>query len=389
MLDTAAESAREQVKITSIKAMRVGQRTWIKIETDQGFVGYGPGGPSGVVARDVIANLQNGRLPHLGLIGKDPLAIQVHHHNMFYGYPQRGRQMKVLSGIDMALWDLAGKILNQPVSVLLGGNFRDKIQLYSHCGGGDFLSREEWRDRAQKMKESRLGFKAFKIDIHHVLGIPMQQYVPSIGPREARNVHRAYELAREELGDDIDIIVHCHNELDVPSAIKVAQAIEPIKPLFYEDPIAPGYSEGWMALRRATNLPIMTGENLALAEQALPFLQHQAVDVLQPDLINAGGITGTRTIAEIAALYRIPVCLHNVGGLGLNMASQQWSAAVFNCPLMESRGDSDRADEAASNTPVIKDGFMEVSTLPGLGLDLNQEYMKQARNEGEPWWGDD
>jgi L-alanine-DL-glutamate epimerase-like enolase superfamily enzyme len=374
MLETAAESVREQVKITSIKAMTVGQRTWIKIETDRGFVGYGPGGPSGVIARDVIDNLHNGRLPHLGLIGKDPLAIQVHHHNMFYGFPQRGRQMKVLSGIDMALWDLAGKILNQPVSVLLGGNFR---------------SREEWRDRAQKMKESRLGFKAFKIDIHHVLGMPMQQYAPSIGPRETRNVARAYELAREELGDDIDIIVHCHSELDVPTAIKVAQAVEPIKPLFYEDPIAAAYSEGWMALRRATHLPIMTGENLALAEQVLPFLQNQAVNHLQPDLINAGGITGTRTIAELAALYRIPVSLHNVGGLGLNMASQQWSAAVFNCPLMESRGDSDQAPEALSNTPVIKDGFMEVSTLPGLGIDLNQEYMKEARNEGEPWWGDD
>ena len=109
--------------------------------------------------------------------------------------------------------------------------------------------------------------------------------------------------------------------------------------------------------------------------------------MLQPDLINAGGITGTRTIAELAALYRIPVCLHNVGGYGLNMASQQWSAAIFNCPLMESRGNSDQADEATSNTPVIKDGFMEISTMPGLGIDLNQEYMKQARNEGEPWWG--
>lgn len=389
MLGSVADSVREQVKITNIKAMQVGANTWIKIETDRGYEGYGPSGPSGVIARDVIDHLHTGRLPHLGLIGKDPLTIQVHHHNMFYGYPQRGRQMKVLSGIDMALWDLAGKILNQPVSVLLGGNFRDRIKLYSHCGGGDFLSREEWRDRAQKMKENRLGIKAFKIDIHHVLGVPMQQYSTSIGPQEARNVARAYELAREELGDDIDIIVHCHNELDVPSAIKVAQAVEPINPLFYEDPIAPRFSEGWMALRRATNLPIMTGENLALAEDALPFLQHQAVDVLQPDLINSGGITGTRTIAELAALYRIPVCLHNVSGLGLNMASQQWSAAVFNCPLMESRSNSDQAPEAASNAPIVQDGYMDVSTKSGLGIDLNQEYMKEARNEGEPWWGDD
>ena len=387
-MDKIADAAREQIKITAIKAMQVGPRTWIKIETDAGIVGYGPCGGSGIFARDVTAGLEGGRLPHLGLIGKDPLAIQVHFHNMFYAYPQGGRQVRVLSGIDIALWDLAGKILNQPVSVLLGGNFRQKIPLYSHCGGGDFLSREEWRDRAQQLKEDPHGFRAFKIDIHHVFGVPMQQYTPSIGPREARNVRRAYELAREALGDEIDIIVHCHNELDVPSAIKVAQAVEPIEPLFYEDSIAPAFSEGWLALRRATRLPIMTGENIELADQAMPFIQTQAIDALQPDLINSGGITGTRVIADLAALYRIPVCLHNVSGLGLNMASQQWSAAVFNCPLMECTRNADQAEEATSNAPVIKDGYMEISTLPGLGLDLNQEYMKKMRNEGEPWWGD-
>ena len=143
----------------------------------------------------------------------------------------------------------------------------------------------------------------------------MQQYIPSIGPQEARKIHQAYALAREALGPDIDIIVHCHCELDVPSAIQVAEAVEPIKPLFFEDPLAPAFSEAWMALRRTTRLPIMTGENIELAEQAMPFLQHQAVDCLQPDLINSGGITGTKIIADLAALYRIPVCLHNVSGL--------------------------------------------------------------------------
>jgi galactonate dehydratase len=215
----------------------------------------------------------------------------------------------------------------------------------------------------------------------------MQQAIPSIGPREARRVRQAYALAREAFGDDVDIIVHCHAELDVPSAIRVAKAIEPIDPLFYEDPIAPAFSEAWLALRRATRLPLMTGENLELADQALPFLQHEAVDCLQPDLVNAGGITGTKLIADLAGLYRIPVCLHNVSGLALNMASQQFSAAVFNCPLMECRRDADHAPEAASNVPVIRDGRMKVSTLPGLGLDLDQDYLKGNRAEGEPWWG--
>ena len=214
----------------------------------------------------------------------------------------------------------------------------------------------------------------------------MQQYIPSIGMEDARNIHTAYSLAREALGDEIDIIVHCHNELDVPSAIKIAEAIEPIKPLFFEDALAPAYSEAWVALRRATRLPLLTGENVELAEGAMPFLQNQVVNCLQPDLMNAGGITGTRMIADLAGLYRIPICLHNVSGLVLNMASQQFSAAVPNCPMMECRRGAHRPREAASNAPVIENGRMKVSTLPGLGLDFDEDYLKAARVDGEPWW---
>ena len=387
--DGLAASARGQVKITAIKALQPRQgTTLIRVETDTGVCGYGPCGELGPLARAAIAGLEGPRLPHLGLIGKDPLAIQVHHHNMFYAYPQRGRQMRVLSGIDIALWDLAGKLLGQPVHRLLGGPFRTEIPLYSHCAGGDFQSRAEWLARAQQLKDDPHGFKAYKIDIHHALGAHMQEYIPSIGPRDALLVQRAYTLARETLGDAIDIIVHCHAELDLPSAVKVAEVVEPIKPLFFEDPIAPAYSESWMALRRTTRLPIMTGENIELAEGALPFILHQAVDCLQPDLINSGGITGVKTIADIAALYRIPVCLHNVSGYVLNMASQQLSAAIFNCPMLECTRNADHAPEAAENPPVIRDGRMIVSTLPGLGVVLDQDYLKANRAEGEPWWGD-
>jgi galactonate dehydratase len=375
-----------QVKITRITALQTKGLSLVRIDTDAGITGYGPCGGNGPFARNVIAGLEGGRLPHLGLVGKDPLAIEVHFHNMFYAYAQRGRQTRVLSGIDIALWDLAGKILEQPVSKLLGGNFRNEIKLYSHSGARDFFSKDAWRERAQQIKSDPRGFKAFKIDIHHPLGVKMQEYIPSIGPQEARKIHQAYTLAREAFGDEIDIIVHCHAELDVSSAVKTAQAVEHIKPLFFEDPLSPMFSESWLALRRSTRLPLMTGENIDLLDDAMPFLQHQAVDCLQPDLVNSGGITGVKKIADAAAHYRTPVCLHNVSGLALNMASQQWSAAVFNCPMMECRGDADRPPEAASNAPVIKDGKMLVSTLPGLGLDLNQDYLKENRVEGEPWW---
>jgi galactonate dehydratase len=374
------------VKITRITAMQVNKETWIRIDTDAGLTGYGPSGESGPVTRDILASLETGRHAALSLIGQDPLAIQVHFHNLFYRVPQRGRYVRVFSGIDMALWDLAGLILNQPVSKLLGGNFRDEIPLYSHCGG-DVFDPAAWRDRAQELVQDPRGFRAFKVDVHHPLGITMQVGTPTITPGDARKIRRAYQLAREAFGPEIDIIVHCHNELDLPSAIKVAEAVEEIQPLYFEDPIAPLYSDTWLALRRTTRLPIMTGENIELAEAALPFLQNQAVDCLQPDLINSGGISGVKVLADLAALYHIPISLHNVRGLALNLASQQLAAAVFNCPMIEARRTADVAPEAASNAPVIRNGRMRVHTRPGLGFNLDHEYMQAHRDLDEPWWG--
>ena len=389
--EQSAAPVRGAVKITAIKAMRLaGGFCLIRVDTDAGISGYGECGDNeGDLVRAVIAThaAGGGRLPHLGLIGKDPLAIRVHHHNMFYAFPQRRPHLQVLSGIDMALWDLAGKLLVQPVSQLLGGSFRDDILLYSHCPQGDFTDPAAWRERAADLKADPHGFKAFKVDIHSALGLNMQEYVPSLGPDDIRKVRRSYELAREHLGDDIDIIVHCHCELDTPSAIAVAQAVEAIEPLYYEDPLQPGFSENWLALRRSTRLPIMTGENLELAEAALPFLASQAVDCLQPDIVNSGGITGTKMIADLAALYRVPMTLHNVSGLLLNMASQQLAASIFDCPRIECTRGATRLEWAANNPLIIRDGRMTISTAPGLGVELDDDWLKGHRFPGEPWWG--
>jgi galactonate dehydratase len=403
--EALAAPAQGEVKITAIKTIRLNQksrgnsRALIKIETNAGLVGYGPseGGPE---ARAAIAALEGGPDQETGLIGKDPLAIRVHFHNMFYAHAQamRQHQVNVYSGIDMALWDLAGKILSQPVSRLLGGNFRPEIDTYSHLlppgrdlspveAQNDYLNKDAWRARAELLKGYKGGFKAFKIDIHPSLGARNGEFFPSIGPQTARKVQQVYSLAREALGPDIDIIVHCHNELDVTSAIKVAQAVEEIKPLFFEDPLFPEFSESWMAVRRSTRVPILTGESLALIEGFRPFILNQTVDCLQPDLVHAGGITGTKIIADLAASYRMPISLHNVSGYALNLASQQFAASVFNCPRIECRPWFDEAPEAAGNIPVVKNGRMQVAALPGLGILLDEGYLKANLADGEPWWG--
>jgi galactonate dehydratase len=394
-----AATAQGQVKITAIKAIalkekRGSSRGLVKIETDAGLVGYGPseGGPE---TRLAIAMIEGG--PD-GLIGKDPLSIHVHFNSMFYLHTQRPRDARAYSGVDMALWDLAGKILNQPVSKLLGGNFRSEIDTYSHLlplgrnltlqeAQNDYLSKEAWQARAQMLKSYKGGFRAFKIDIHPSLGARNGEFTPDLGPREVDKVRRVYELAREGLGPDYDIDVHCHGELDLPSAIKVARAVEPIKPLFFEDPLFPDFSDSWQALRRSTSVPIITGESLSMIEAFLPFIQNQTVDVLQPDLGRTGGITGAKIIADVAAAYRIPIALHNVSGYALNQACQQFAASVFNCPRIECRPWFDEAPEAAGNIPVVKDGRMQVASLPGLGILLDEKYLKANLADGEPWWG--
>lgn len=389
-LEAAAARTRGLVKITDIRAMRLDDGfCLVRVDTDAGVSGYGECGDNdGNLVRAVIDLFAkgNGRLPHLKLVGKDPLLIGVHHHNMFSAFPQRRPHMQVLSGIDMALWDLAGKLLGQPVSTLLGGRFRDEIEPYSHCPQGDFTDAGAWPDRAAELKADPHGFKAFKVDIHSCLGLNMQEYVPSLSPGDIRKVRRSYELAREHLGEDIDIIVHCHNELDTPSAIAVAEVVEPIKPLYFEDPLQPGFAENWLALRRTTRLPIMTGENIELVDDALPFLQAQAVDCLQPDIVNSGGITGTKAIADLAARYRTPITLHNVSGVLLNMASQQLGAAIFDCPRIECTRRATSLKWAADNPIHITNGKMQVSTAPGLGVELDEDFLKGHRFANEPYW---
>jgi galactonate dehydratase len=194
---------------------------------------------------------------------------------------------------------------------------------------------------------------------------------------------------REAVGDEIDIAVHCHNELDTPSAIGVAKAVEPVNPLFYEDALNVPFSEGWMALKRSTRVPILTGEKLELVRGFRPFLDAQAADIVHPDLAFAGGITGTKKIADYAALTRTPVALHNVGSLVLCYANAHFGASIQNFYRSESAlGRPNRYVEsmAASNPPEVRNGQLKVPEGPGLGLDLNEDVLRGNLAPGEEYW---
>src|SRR5215467_3899313 len=231
-----AQPYRNRVKITAIKAMQIQNiagNCLIRIDTDSGLAGYGEAGATGPMARARIATMRS------LLVGKDPLTIEVHFHNMTSLMHTYMAHIPTISGIDMALWDLAGKIIGAPVSTLLGGPFHDSIPMYSHGVNLDMLDKTSCRDWAQRIKEMPEGFTAFKNSIDPVLGVPSARFAPTLTTEQLRNVARAYGNCREAVGENIDVAVHCHNELDTPSAIGVAKAVEPMNPLFIEDALNP------------------------------------------------------------------------------------------------------------------------------------------------------
>jgi galactonate dehydratase len=233
------------------------------------------------------------------------------------------------------------------------------------------------------------GFTAFKNSIDPVLGVPAARFAPTLSTQQLRNVARAYGNCREAVGDEIDIAVHCHNELDTPSAIAVAKAVESMNPLFIEDALNPPFSEAWMALRRSTRLPLLTGEKLELVRGFKPFVDNQAVDIIHPDLAFAGGFTGTRKIADYAANFRMPVALHNVGSLVLTYANAHFGASIQNFYRSESqlgRQNHYIEEMAAGKPPEVRNGRLTVPTSPGLGLEINPDFLKKNLADGETYW---
>jgi len=300
-----------------------------------------------------------------------------------------------VSGVDIALWDLAGKILNRPVSTLLSGRYRDEIPLYINSGGPrDWFDSSSCQDWAQEVKENPYGWNTVKFGFERLMGqgLPERRYSAGqlsqmLTATELDLIRRGYENCREALGFDIDIIIHCHNEWDLPTATGLAQAVAPIKPLWLEDALPVWYSDSWQALKQASPVRILTGEKLELAREFLPFLVNNALDVIHPDIVFAGGITGCRKIADISELFYTPVATHNVGSLVQNMATAHFGAAARNFVISETRiSQNPLIDEMAEEKVEVVNGKLKVPTKPGLGITLIPEVLRENLMDGEPYW---
>jgi galactonate dehydratase len=381
--EALAAPARGAVRITAVKTLQLDFQTdgcLVRIETDAGITGYGETGVDAVMAR--------ARIPQLRLVGADPLSIERLFQNMTGAIHPFLPTVPLISGIDIALWDLAGKILDVPVYKLMGGPQRNEVPMYSH---GDFLrdmtspaSCKEW---AQMIREQPEGFSAYKIEPTQAL--PGERVGPVLSTAQLRKIARGFTNVREAVGDSIDIAVHCHNQYDTPSAIAISRATESMNPLFIEDPLSSvEFCEGWMAIKRETRTPVLTGEKLELVKQYKPFIDSQAVDYVHPDVSYAGGISGVRKIADYAMLYRTPVALHNIGSLVRTYASVHLAASIPNFYRSECRlGRPGRMYEkmAANKPPVIKNSMFQLPDGAGLGLEIDPAFMKEHTPKGQDW----
>jgi L-alanine-DL-glutamate epimerase-like enolase superfamily enzyme len=412
---TASASARKQVKITAIKAMQLDFQfdgCLIKIETDSGLTGYGEAGVNSKIARDHIEHLdwalQRARGGSERLIGGDPLSIERHYYRMTQmNYPLPA-PIGTISGIDIALWDLAGKILNQPVYKLLGGPFRDGCPMYSHGSAlKNMHDPAECRRWADYIKQQPEGFKSFKIGPGFPVEISPESdkpksyntggeqiqgpFYPTVTSAEIKLLKQGFTNIREAVGDTIEIGLHCHGEFNTPSAIAMANAVEPLNVVFIEDPLNSYYSEAWAALKRGTRVPVMTGEKLETLYQFKPFLDSQSIDFIHPDISYAGGFTGCMKIADYASITRTPVALHNVGTLVRTYASAHLSMAIQNFYRSESSlGEtSGRVLEkmVLEGPAVVRNSILGVSDRPGLGISLDETFLKSHLPKDEPWWG--
>lgn len=366
------------MKITGIKVYTVKPRwIFIKISTDEGIDGWGEM-VSGTKTKTVVAGAYE-----LGerIIGRNPFEIeriwQELHRSFFRGGPINGT---IISGIEMALWDIKGKALNVPVYELLGGAARDRIMVYSWIGGDrpDDVVREaiDRRDR---------GFKAIKMNATEEL-----HYIDSYA--KVQEVVDRVKSIREALGEDFGIAVDFHGRVHKPMAKVIAKALEPYHPMFLEEVVLPENEEAFREVANHVVTPLATGERLYTRWEFKKLLTEGAIDIIQPDIALCGGILETRKIAAMAEAFDVAVAPHAPYGPIALAATLQVDVCTPNVFIQEqslgihyNKG-FDLLD-FVKNKEIFqyKDGYLDIPTKPGLGIEIDEELVEKVSLEGLNW----
>lgn len=367
------------MKIISLTTYIVPPRwLFLKIETDAGVTGWGEPVVEGRALTVEAAVKELGDY----LIGKDPRLIEDHWTVMHRGGFYRGGPilMSAIAGIDQALWDIKGKALGVPVHELLGGKLRDTIKVYSWIGG------DRPAEVAAGAKEvvSR-GFLALKMN-----GTEELQIVDSHDKIDAAIERVA--MVREAVGPNIGIAVDFHGRVHRPMARILVKELEPYRLMFIEEPVLSENREALKEIAALGSTPIALGERLYSRWDFKSVFEQGAVDIIQPDLSHAGGITECRKIAAMAEAYDIAVAPHCPLGPIALAACLQLDAVSYNCFIQEQslgihyNAANDLLDYAA-NKDVFRyeDGYVAIPDGPGLGVEIDEEYVKERAKEGHRW----
>jgi L-alanine-DL-glutamate epimerase-like enolase superfamily enzyme len=386
------------VKITDVKCMIV-RGTWdwnlIKIETDAGISGIGEAywGPG---VKDIVL-----RLLKQHIIGEDPLNVDKLYHKMLMltagAGAQSGITVTAASGIEIALWDLAGRILETPSCNLLGGRFRDRVRFYRTTQApAKVEDMGAWRALVQETKAEKFGWTAFKFQGD---GIPPKadpeykepghdRYTRGLTLQDLRRIGKAMETVRAELGPDVDFGVEAHWKYDVRDAIKMAQAIEGSNPMWLEDPVPPGNVDAMARVTHSVNVPICTGENLYTRNEFRRLIDMQGCDIVHLDIPKSGGLLESKRIHDLAENSFIATAAHNPASPIGTMASCHAAASMRDFRVHELAKYIDWwQDLVIIDGPIIKDGYLTIRDKPGLGLEINPDVAKKNLAPGETWWG--
>ena len=396
-----AEPQAGKVRITDVKFMRVriGRGhvlPLVKIETDAGVYGIGEchHDVTGLGAKDVVLNALKPIL-----LKQDPFDIarlaQLMTWRVSYLGGNSGIAIHAVTGCEVALWDLTGKLLGMPLRKILGGGcYTDKVRAYLTSqprNMTDPAACREWIEYVNSSVQKWTAAKPFRIS-RRPGGSELNRRLTN---SELETNIRAYSNLREAAGDDFEIIVHCHWEFGFHDALSFARALEPVRPWWIEDPMPINYVDTWAKLTAASPVPILCGENLYTIYDFLPFITNQAVHMVEIDISMAGGLLEAKKIAMLANTFYMPVATHNVMGPIATIASANCAATMLDFIGHESYDykESSRDGHAGWETlieydrEIIQDGYIQLSDRPGLGLDLNKEVAMKYLVEDEQWWG--
>ena len=392
----AAESEFGKVKVTDVKTASVMIRYpahLVKVETDSGLYGIGEAyNRDGVV--DHIEHLKD------SVIGQDPLQVDYLYQRMAeakLGHGSwTGTISSSISGIEMALWDLAGKILKVPVYVLLGGKFRDKLLIYHDTGSPKTADPAAWVAEAEKSLAH--GFKATKFDLdwesraQSLAGRPYQyrgeMWNRGISSVEMKQWVRILEAVRERLGDDYPLAIDLHFNYNMGDTMRFVQMIEDLNIWFIEDPIPPQNADAMARFTHKSNVPTATGENLYSRHTFRDFIEKQACDIIQPDPQKVGGLLETKKIADWADLYYITMACHNMCTPVGTVGNGHGCAAIRSFVTLESDSVDipHWPDIIQREGPLYQDGYLEMTNKPGLGIELNEEVVRANLAEGSGYF---